>query len=64
MSLKWYSRVCDFVTENNEKILKLDPPLFMWHDENNEIIRLIAAHPEDFLCTSKSLFLETILEKL
>ena len=64
VSLKWYSRVCDFVTENNEKVLKLDPALFMWHDENNEIIRLIAAHPEDFLCTCKSLFLETILEKL
>ena len=36
----------------------------MWHDENNKIIKLIAVHVDDFLCTSKSLFLETILGKL
>ena len=63
-SLKWYSRVCDFVTENNRKILKLGLALFMWHDENNKIIGLIAVHADDFLRTHKSLFLKAILGKL
>ena len=63
-SRKWYSRVCDFVTENNGKISKLDSALFMWHDESNKIIGWIAVHVDDFLCTGESLFPETILGKL
>ena len=45
-------------------MLKLDPALFIWHDENNEIIGLIAVYVNNFLCTGISLFLETILGKL
>ena len=45
-------------------MLKLDPALCIWHDENNEIIGLIAVYVNNFLCTSISLFLETILGKL
>ena len=45
-------------------MLKLDPALFIWHDENNEIIGLIAVYVDKFLCTGVSLFLETILGKL
>ena len=45
-------------------MLKLDPALCIWHDENNEIIGLIAVYVNNFICTSISLFLETILGKL
>ena len=62
-SLKWYSRVCEFVAKNNGKISKFDPALFMWHDKNN-IIGLIAVHVDDFLCTGENSFLESILTKL
>ena len=45
-------------------MLKLDPALFIWHDENNEIIGLVAVYVNNFLCTGISLFPETILGKL
>ena len=63
-SLKWYSRVCEFVAKNDGKISIFDPALFTWHDKNNNIIVLIAAHVEDFLCTGENLFSESILTKL
>ena len=52
------------VYENNGKISKFDPALFMQYDKNNNIIGLIAVHVDDFLCTGENSFLESISTKL
>ena len=62
-SLKWYSRIREFVAENDGTVSKLDPALFMWHKEN-KFISTIGIHVDDFLCAGENSFMSSIRTKL
>ena len=50
-SLKWYSRVKSFVNGNSGAIsIKVDPSLFSWYNESNELIGYILVYVHVMLC--------------
>ena len=62
-SLKWYSKIREFVAENDGTVSKLDPALFMLH-KKNKLISIIGIHVDDFLCAGENSFISSIRSKL
>ena len=54
-TLKWYSRIQEFVAENDGTVSKLDPALFMWHKK--KIIGVIGIHVDEFSCADEKFYL-------
>ena len=63
-SLKWYSKVNKFVNSNSETISKVDPSLFLWYNESEELIGYILVHVDDFLFAGNKDFHKTMITKL
>ena len=63
-SLKWHSRVKNFVNSNSGTISKVDPSLFLWYNESDELIGYIIVHVDDFLFAGSPDFHKTIITKL
>ena len=64
MSLKWCSRVEMQVNSNSGCILKIDPILFIWHDENGNLQGFNLFHTDNFLSAGNNNFHNSITTKL
>ena len=62
-SLKWYLRVKNSVNSNSGTISKVDPSLFLWYNESDELIGYILVHVDDFLFAGNIDFHKTIITK-
>ena len=62
-SLKWYLRVKNSVNSNSGTISKVDPSLFLWYNESDELIGYILGHVDDFLFAGNKDFHKTIITK-
>ena len=63
-SLKWYTKVKKFVTDNNGIISKIDPSLFLWYNTKQAVVGIMTIHVDDFLCTGDNGFIESFISKL
>ena len=63
-SLKFYSRVKNFVNSNSGAISKVHPSLFLWYNESDELIGYILVHVDEFLFARNQDFHKTIITKL
>jgi len=48
-SLHWYKKVKECMTKLGGKVSKMEPALFIWHDENGDLSGVLTSHVDDFL---------------
>ena len=63
-SLQWYCRVKDILLECSAMISKVDPAVFYWKDENNDVHGILACHVDDFIWGGDQMFVEAVIPKL
>jgi hypothetical protein len=47
---KWYNKVHDVMLKLGGKVSVYDNALFLWHDDGNNLVGLLACHVDDFVC--------------
>ena len=61
---KWYLRVEEEIKKLNAKKSKYDTAIFMWYDEQDELVGIIAGHVDDYLWAGTPEFAEKVIKPL
>ncbi|XP_064622512.1 uncharacterized protein LOC135484764 [Lineus longissimus] len=63
-SLSWYKRVKSVMTGSGAKMSKVDPAVFFWYDEYEEVLGVLACHVDDFLLGGSPKFNTEVMEQI
>ena len=62
--LAWYCRVKDVLMECCANISKVDPAVFYWQNECNDVHGILACHVDDFIWGGDQSFVDIVIPKL
>lgn len=63
-SLYWYNRVKNIFIETGGVISKVDPAVFDWLDQDNNVTGVLACHVDDFIWGGSQMFSNTVIPHL